>query len=317
MKRFGIIGHPVAGSMSPVLFGAAYEGRYPYDLIDRDTFAEAWQVFLDGYDGINVTAPYKQDAFAAVDWLSEGARLSGAVNLVTRDGGLLRGYNTDINGVEEALRESGFSFADALVVGTGGAARAAIVAALHLGCEVTVAGRSPEKVEALSSRFGCRGMLLADFCARPEEGVEGSMAGGTVMKANCDAEDTVKKADGNAMGTPSIAEITVGEGSEGRTPPVAEMRDDAPSGVLPSEARTTSLRPSLVIYTLPGSVPVPPGLPLKDAVVLEAEYKRPVLSSAPCKAYISGRRWLIWQAVAGYSLFTGEEPSLQKILQAL
>ena len=255
--------------MSPVLFGAAYEGRYPYDLIDRPTFQEAWQAFLDGYDGVNVTAPYKQDACAAVDWLSEGARLSGAVNLVVRRDGLLRGYNTDIAGVEEALRESGHAFADALVVGTGGAARAAIVAALRLGCAVTVIGRSPEKVAALAARFACQGMVL-----------------------QADAPLACSQGPG--------------------TPAVADERADAPLGV-----PGLSYRPSLVIYTLPGSAPVPAGLPLEGAVVLEAEYKRPGLVSAPCKAYISGRRWLLWQAVAGYSLFTGEEPSVEKILRAL
>ena len=66
MKRFALIGHPVAGSLSPRLFTAAYEGRYPYDLIDAP-FDEAWARFLADYHGINVTAPYKQDAFRAVD----------------------------------------------------------------------------------------------------------------------------------------------------------------------------------------------------------------------------------------------------------
>lgn len=294
--------------MSPVLFGAAYEGRYPYDLIDRPTFQEAWQAFLDGYDGVNVTAPYKQDACAAVDWLSEGARLSGAVNLVVRRDGLLRGYNTDIAGVEEALRESGHAFADALcesghafaealVVGTGGAARAAIVAALRLGCAVTVIGRSPEKVAALAARFACQGMVLqAD--APLEASPDGSQGPGTPAVAD-------ERADAPLGAFPDVCE---GPG----TPAVANEKADAPLGV-----PGPSYRPSLVIYTLPGSAPVPAGLPLEGAVVLEAEYKRPRLASAPCKAYISGRRWLLWQAVAGYSLFTGEEPSVEKILRAL
>ena len=63
MKRFGLIGNPVAGSLSPRLFEAAYGGRYAYDLIEGAEFAASWQRFLDGYDGINITAPFKQDAF--------------------------------------------------------------------------------------------------------------------------------------------------------------------------------------------------------------------------------------------------------------
>jgi Shikimate 5-dehydrogenase len=57
MKRFGLIGNPVAGSLSPRLFEAAYGGRYTYDLIEGAEFAASWQRFLDEYDGINITAP--------------------------------------------------------------------------------------------------------------------------------------------------------------------------------------------------------------------------------------------------------------------
>ncbi len=241
MKRFALIGHPLAGSLSPVLFSAAYDGRYPYDLLDYPAFEDAWMAFLEeGYTGINVTAPFKQDAFAAVDRLSPAARLTGAVNLVVRRGGALWGYNTDVDGVQGALGSA--VMPSALVVGTGGAARAAVAACLQLGCEVTVAGRSPEKVSALAAAFGCSGCDLA------------------------------------ACG---------------------------------------ALQPSLVVYSLPSSAPVPSGLPLADAIVLEAEYKRPSLDQVQCRRYISGRQWLLWQAMAGYKLFTGEEPSLEKMSAAL
>ena len=150
MKRFALIGHPVAASQSPRLFTAAYDGRYPYDLVDEERFEDAWQRFLAGYEGINVTAPFKRDAFNRVDLLSERARRSGAVNLVVRTPEGLKGYNTDVAGVTEALRECGLPVSDALVIGTGGAARAAAVGAQELGCRVSLAGRSPEKGEALA-----------------------------------------------------------------------------------------------------------------------------------------------------------------------
>ena len=149
MKRFALIGHPVSGSLSPRLFHDAYGGRYPYDLIDSPSFADAWAQFLASYQGINVTAPFKQDACAAVDRLSENARRTGAVNLVVKGPDGLCGYNTDVDGVLGAVRESGLSFSDALIVGTGGAARAAAEAARQLGCRVTVTGRSAEKAAAL------------------------------------------------------------------------------------------------------------------------------------------------------------------------
>jgi shikimate dehydrogenase len=240
--KFALIGHPVAGSLSPRLFAAAYDGRYPYDLVDREQFEEAWKVFLADYDGINVTAPFKQDAYARVDALSEEARRTGAVNLVVKRADQLYGYNTDVDGIALAVKECGLPVADALVVGTGGAARAAIVAAQKLGCRVSVTGRSEEKARALAAHFGCQ--------AAPWEGLEAH-------------------------------------------------------------------RPELMIYTLPGGTSVPPGLNFAASVVLEAEYKRPALSGLPCKAYIPGQRWLLWQAAAGYELFTGEKPNMENLLNAL
>ena len=79
----------------------------------------------------------------------------------------------------------------------------------------------------------------------------------------------------------------------------------------------TNLIPGLIIYTLPGGAPVPPGLNFAESVVLEAEYKRPALSTLPCKAYIPGQRWLLWQAAAGYELLTGEKPDMQNLFNAI
>lgn len=229
--KFALIGHPVAGSLSPVLFSAAYGGRHGYELVDG-SFEVCWSRFMQEYDGVNVTAPYKQDAFARCQWLSHDALQTGAVNLVVRGG--FRGYNTDVAGVLHALR--GVEASRVLVVGTGGAARAAIAASLQLGCQVSVWGRSKEKVAALERQFG--------LAARVDN-------------------------------------------------------------------------PDLLIYTLPGSAPVPAGLPFGAAVVLEAEYRTPQLRTVPCKRYIHGLEWLLGQAAAGYSLFTGEEPSFSAMEAAM
>ena len=150
MKRFGLIGNPVAGSLSPRLFEAAYEGRYSYDLIEGAVFDVSWQRFLDEYDGINITAPFKQDAFRAVDVLSDSARLCGAVNLAIKNPDGIKGYNTDVDGVMLAVQETGLTVSDALVVGCGGAGRAAAVAALRLGCHVTLANRTAARAASLA-----------------------------------------------------------------------------------------------------------------------------------------------------------------------
>ena len=63
MDKFGIIGNPVAGSMSPRLFAAAYDGRWAYELIEGSDFEASWARFLQEYKGINITAPFKEAAF--------------------------------------------------------------------------------------------------------------------------------------------------------------------------------------------------------------------------------------------------------------
>ena len=230
MKRFGLIGHPVAGSFSPRLFEAAYGGRYAYDLIEGAEFDTSWRRFLDEYDGINITAPFKQDAFRAVDVLSDDARRCGAVNLAVKTPAGIVGHNTDVDGVVMAVREAGLPVSDALVVGCGGAGRAAAVAALRLGCQVTLANRTPSRAVALAEE------LAVDWI------------------------------------------------------PVEDL---------------PALSPDLVIYTVPGPMDGLPSFP--DAVILEANYRTPCLEGCG-RAYISGRRWLLYQAVAGYEIFTGETP---------
>ena len=230
MKRFGLIGHPVAGSLSPRLFEAAYGGRYAYDLIEGTEFDASWQRFLNDYDGINVTAPFKQDAFRAVDRLSEGARLCGAVNLAVKTPDGIVGYNTDVDGVMLSVRETGLPVREALVVGCGGAGRAAAVAALRLGCRVTLANRTSSKAFELAGELGCDWVPADDISA---------------------------------------------------------------------------LAPDLVVYTVPGPMDGFPDFP--DAVILEANYRTPCLEGRG-KVYVPGQRWLLYQAVAGYSIFTEEVP---------
>ena len=73
-----------------------------------------------------------------------------------------------------------------------------------------------------------------------------------------------------------------------------------------------SLTPDLVIYTVPGPMDGLPAFP--DAVILEANYRTPVLVGCG-RAYISGIRWLLYQAVAGYHLFTDETPDIDAMLR--
>lgn len=82
MMKFGLTGHPIGHSLSPALFRAGYDGRYPYELIETADFEEAYGRFLEEYDGINVTAPFKELAYAKADILSEECRMISVVYLL-------------------------------------------------------------------------------------------------------------------------------------------------------------------------------------------------------------------------------------------
>jgi shikimate dehydrogenase len=120
--------------------------------------------------GANITVPYKEAAVPHMDVLSEGANIIGAVNTVVINGGQLKGYNTNAIGFMDALAEAGFEVdgCRAVVLGTGGAARAAafILSWLRAG-QLTVAGRSPEKAARLTKEFGGRAVSLEALATVP------------------------------------------------------------------------------------------------------------------------------------------------------
>ena len=99
MKRFGLIGYPIAHSLSPALFEAGYDGRYPYDLIESEDFETAHERFLKEYDGINVTAPFKELALKKADIISEECKAIGATNLLIKTPDGITAYNSDCRGL--------------------------------------------------------------------------------------------------------------------------------------------------------------------------------------------------------------------------
>ena len=177
MRKFGLIGHPIGHSLSPALFKAGYDGRYTYDLIETPDFEEAYQRFLDGYDGINVTAPFKELAIRKADILSEECKAIGATNLLVKTPEGIKAYNSDYLGVrlwiEKISRLASLARNDKgevarndkeeagqddkmptiLIVGMGGAGKAAAEAARSLGCEGTLMNRTQysEEIRPLSS----------------------------------------------------------------------------------------------------------------------------------------------------------------------
>jgi shikimate dehydrogenase len=184
-KLLGIIGHPVGHSLSPHMHNAAFAhdgSDYMYVAMDvlPDRLTEAVEGLRAlGFVGFNVTMPHKESVLSLVDELDEAARLVGAVNtVVTQEGSLLRGFNTDGSGFVEACGEAEVSFAGrrVLLLGAGGAAAAIAAASLKEGAShLQVVNRTLSRAEELCTKLSkvARG---AQVEARPLDEVAESAA---------------------------------------------------------------------------------------------------------------------------------------------
>lgn len=173
-----VIGDPVRHSLSPVLHNAAFRALgldwayLAFEVAEGDVEEAVRGARALGVEGLSVTMPHKESVARAVDRLSPIAERLGAVNTVFRVAGDLVGESTDGQGFLDALRaDQGYepSGRRCLVVGSGGAARAVILALADAGAaEVIVVGRSPERV--------ARAVDVAGPRARPgrAEEVEGA-----------------------------------------------------------------------------------------------------------------------------------------------
>lgn len=147
-----LLGHPVGHSVSPQLHNAAFAAAgvdavyVAFDVAERDIDDAIVAVDRLGLLGANVTVPHKRAAFQSIRRRTADAEASGAANTVFRDGDDLALDNTDIAGLTDVLRDDvTLDPGDVVVLlGTGGAARAAAVALGRFGARVHVLGRRPE-----------------------------------------------------------------------------------------------------------------------------------------------------------------------------
>lgn len=154
--RYAVIGYPLGHTISPAFQQAAFDGlqidaRYeaietpPADLPLRISELRSGRL-----SGLNVTIPHKIEIVASLDHVTETARLTGAVNTVTATDSGLHGDNTDVAAIEEVLRQSGVPTGlPCLLLGAGGAARAALLALSRRGDAVTIANRTLAAAERL------------------------------------------------------------------------------------------------------------------------------------------------------------------------
>lgn len=168
MIRVGLIGDPVAHSLSPVMHTAAFaalgvDATYElWQTSDSDLASRVAGLRTGDVLGANVTVPHKQALIDLCDDVSQVASRIGAVNTLIPKDGHLHGDNTDAYGFMQALRElpgtSGLR--SALVLGAGGAARAVAVALSTDGVDkIGIANRSPDRAIALAAALQGTGLI--------------------------------------------------------------------------------------------------------------------------------------------------------------
>ena len=277
--KFGLIGHPIEHSLSPALFKAGYDGLYPYELIETSDFEKAYSIFLKEYDGINVTAPFKELAIKKADILSEECQKIGATNLLIKTAGGVMAHNSDYLGVriwiEEISRLASLARNDReatrndkettqndregcdkeekttiLIVGMGGAGKAAAEAARSLGCEVTLMNRTQYSNEI-----------------RPLSQFKEAFKVADIVIYNLPVR------------LPELDMICKEDFIEGK-----------PKNIL----EANYLNPSF-----------------DNDLIHKFEQMHPQIQ------YTGGKTWLLLQALTGYEIFTGQKPDLEKMAARL
>ncbi len=156
---------------STVIGRVGMNGTYVPFMVDTGNIGKALDSLrVLNIAGANITAPFKETVLPYLDVLSEGANIIGAVNTIVCRGGQLKGYNTNAIGIMDALNEAKFDIAGkkALVIGTGGAARAVVFILNWLRAEsVLVAGRDDAKTRRLAEHFRSIPRTLDGLAANP------------------------------------------------------------------------------------------------------------------------------------------------------
>jgi shikimate dehydrogenase len=162
--RLGLIGDPVAHSLSPSIHAAllrerGIDGTYDAFRVPAGGARRALMRLRSAdYSGINVTTPLKEEAAEACDLLDGIALEAHAVNTIVIAAGKLIGTTTDGLGAQRCLENALGSVQDAwlLVLGAGPTARASIAALKAAGAHVVVWNRTESKARALAERYGVR-----------------------------------------------------------------------------------------------------------------------------------------------------------------
>lgn len=166
-KVVGVIGYPVAHSLSPQMHNSAF------NYLGLNFVYLAWEVEPSklewaiegvrglGIVGLNVTIPHKEKVVDLLDDLSEEAEMVRAVNTIHNIDGKLLGYNTDVEGFRRALGVK-VEGKKVVVLGAGGAGRAVLYALLSDGASCILLNRTEEKAKELEQRYKRLGEIKAE-----------------------------------------------------------------------------------------------------------------------------------------------------------
>lgn len=169
IDRYAVFGNPIKHSKSPSIHRLFAEQtgqslEYTAELVALDSFDQAVKSFArSGGKGINITVPFKQNAFEFATALSKRAQQAGAVNTIIINDTDYYGDNTDGIGLQRDLvnnHQQNLSGKKILLLGAGGASRGALGALLdNKPSSITIANRTVEKAVELAKAFAAHGAL--------------------------------------------------------------------------------------------------------------------------------------------------------------
>ena len=303
MDKFGLIGDPIAHSMSPALFKAAYSGKkqedgseYSYDLIEGSSFEDSFARFMEEYRAVNVTSPFKELAFEKVlslaregkGMISGPAARIGAANILVKDKDGITAHNSDFTGLIISIAEAYYPGIVKEFMKEFGEQFFVKVHQFFRQCLGRIFNRKPQALVV-----GCGGFGRAAAVAAAELGFDTALMNRTPEKAQALADSL-----------PDYGFI------------VDQMTD----------FREAVKECDLVLYNLPVALPQIKEFSADDfaaensghgKVIIEANYKDPAfgeeeifkLTSAD-GIYVSGLQLLLAQAITGFPLMTGSQANL-------
>lgn len=150
--HFMVIGHPISHSLSPLMHQCALDHHriaakyFAIDLSPDDLTRFISWCNQDVFLGANITIPYKETLFDAVDEVDSISAELGVINIICKENGKLKGYNTDLYGFTKPLEPylEQLDGGSAIVFGTGGASRAVVAGLIQIGIQdITIVSRNP------------------------------------------------------------------------------------------------------------------------------------------------------------------------------